>query len=573
MSDAATTKTSAGGVRRRDVVILCIVAALVVGAIATLAIVRSRQRVWFVSGLDVPVEIDVDGTQFEVGPKQRVDRSIATGIRVVQVRVGGEVVDETALDVPPMHDVVAYNILGAAPVYAQTIVYSSYTNSNRDNQVTFLGGTTAIVRDKVDYAFTEPPRSISVKGGDRHTREHVDVAPEGWPQTVGYLATQGDMTKASRVLRAVARLEPDHPAVVAYQHLVVMGEGPTVAAQLKRRARDAKPDELDSHYVYQRAMRRLGRSAELVAEYAERHQRAPDSPLAGALYAAVLGADEGRALADQLVARFPQSAEVREVAARIAYVTGDHARVVEVLGMPGEGPRTLDEHAGSLVALGRAGEAFELLSKAPAAREGEASIALTHGELAALTGSTAARRPDDEHGRAWVQSLLGEAVQLQKKGEEPDAFITTVDIQRLALKNPAEALAIAASAPTLALRLVHPAITMLLVGELVRVGNLAEAMRLLTITEASTIADQAVIDYAATGAEHPDLWRLDPEQRAAIDLGRARAAAQSGAPTAELLESIKRRDPLHGPVTTALRQWPPAAPPAGVVVALRRAAK
>jgi hypothetical protein len=71
----------------------------------------------------------------------------------------------------------------------------------------------------------------------------------------------------------------------------------------------------------------------------------------------------------------------------------------------------------------------------------------------------------------------------------------------------------------------------------------------------------AIVAHARFGTEHPDLWRLDEEEHAALTLVRARALEASGQSGALLYEAAEREDLLQGVVTHARQTWPPLSSP------------
>ena len=80
------------------------------------------------------------------------------------------------------------------------------------------------------------------------------------------------------------------------------------------------------------------------------------------------------------------------------------------------------------------------------------------------------------------------------------------------------------------------------------------------VTDVAPVPSRDLVDYVATGRSSATLRRLDPELRAALDLGRARVLAARGVESPGLRDAIVRADPLHGPVRIALETWPAPQP-------------
>src|SRR5687767_3672053 len=97
-------------VRRRDVVILGLLAVLCALAIGIFVHVSTRQEVSFFNAFDAPLEVDFGGERFRVDPQGRVRKTVTPGLFAVSVlNAAGEVVDEGPVFVPRYKDVVAYN--------------------------------------------------------------------------------------------------------------------------------------------------------------------------------------------------------------------------------------------------------------------------------------------------------------------------------------------------------------------------------------------------------------------------------------------------------------------------------
>jgi hypothetical protein len=101
------------------------------------------------------------------------------------------------------------------------------------------------------------------------------------------------------------------------------------------------------------------------------------------------------------------------------------------------------------------------------------------------------------------------------------------------------------------------ALTLALGAELARRGELALAERVIDSARGFRLPPSAVIDYVLRGTVHPMLYRIELEQRAALDFVRARRLEQLGFDSHLLYASARRRDVLSGWVHRLMNWTPP----------------
>ncbi|MFS8071561.1 MAG: tetratricopeptide repeat protein, partial [Byssovorax sp.] len=280
-------------VRRSEIVLLVFTLAAITGIFALFFLLNASSTVWLVNALDVPVDVLVDGSKTPVEAGAKVDVRLRAGTRDVRVQsLSGELLEEGPFDVPGGVDVVVYNVLGAAPLYAAEVNYGSSYGTPPEPE--FLGGQRAISRDHINYVFKEPPSSISVKSGESRIRRRFDIIPGGWMVTVSYLKNQKHQTAAvAELCRAIARAEPENPKALGYaRHFTQLTQGIDGQLRFLRGEMERRPEDVDAQLAYASTMRLAGRSDEVRAAYRPRFAANPKSVALGSVLIRVEPLDE-----------------------------------------------------------------------------------------------------------------------------------------------------------------------------------------------------------------------------------------------------------------------------------------
>ena len=565
-------------VRRGDVLVLAPTLVAAIAMVATGLALKTLQDVWLVNGLPVPVIVDVDGTQRRIEPEGRTSFMTRTGLHRVRVlpAAGGDPIEDGPVDIPS-RAFVAYNPLGAAPLYEATVIYSAL-DTGREPAVTILSGPRVIARDRADFVFEDPPQSIQVKGGQSTSRTLITQAKGGHRATMRYLLEHAKGRQAAEIARGIALAAPaDEDARNDALRVVEQVRGADAAIGLIRELLARRPDDFELHRELVYALRRAGRLDDARDEYRARHEKDPASADAATLYARFLPQKEARALLDEVVKAHPESTNAILTAGTFAHVSGDWAAsdayFTKAAGDP-RYPRYLDDHAATLVALKRAPEALDLAARiATGASDAQYHAAILYARIARLPESGSAgpplvhieklaQRPGAEGLVAFAASLSGEAT-ADRSGAKPhdEDLALAAKIHLAAGSDPAEAWTLCASASEAALARLDGAVALLLAAEFARAGDRVLAERMLSGRLDLAIPTSAVLDFAVDGTEHPDLWRLDPEWRAALALVRARAVESAGKGADALYDEAERGDLLRGVVTRARKLWKPLAPP------------
>lgn len=567
-------------IRKSEIVLFVFTVASILVIFALFFLLNASSRVWIVNALDVPVDVFVDGSKVPVEAGARVDVLLRAGTRSVRVQSrAGDLLEESPFDVPGGYDLVVYNVLGAAPLYSGEVHYGSMYGT--PPEPVFHGGQRAVSQDKVDYVFREPPESISIKSGESTIRRRFDLVPGGWPITVNYLDEQKHQTAAvAELCRAVARAEPENTKALGYaRHYTQMTLGTDGQLRFLRSEMERRPDDVEAQLSYASTMRLAGRSDEIRAAYRPRFTANPTSVGVGSVLIRVEPLDEAQRISEALLKSNPQSELARRNAAYLACTVEDWARCAEIsASLQGTAHEDLDQHALALIAQKKVPEALALVARALAASPTPSVLSsIFYARIAALPGAGAPPAPPSMYieqataksgveTQMWVKLQLGSSVRDAELVElKDDQYRRSLEILRDADRDPKDAWPRCAVADSSALSRLPSTAALLLGAEFARAGDEELGNRILSEHTEYGLPRAILLDYALTGAEHPDLWRLEPEWRAALDLVRARRLEEMGQPAKAMYDAAERRDYLRGIVTRARKSWPSVVQSAGVV--------
>jgi hypothetical protein len=550
--------------------------AVITGIFALFFLLDASSTVWIINALDVPVDVLVDGSKTPVEAGARVNVRLRAGTRDVCVQArSGEILEEGPFDVPGGYDVVVYNVLGAAPLYAAEVSYGSSYGTPPEPE--FFGGQRAVSRDHINFVFEEPPTSISVKSGESRIRRRFDVIPGGWMVTASYLADQKHQTTAvAELCRAVARAEPENPKALGYaRHFTQLTQGIDGQLRFLRGEMERRPEDVDAQLAYASAMRLAGRSDEVRAAYRPRFAANPKSVVLGSVLIRVEPLDEARTIAGALLESDPKSELARRNAAYLACSTEDWAKCSELyasLAGSAQARDHLDDHAMALIAQKKVPEALDLVARALAASSTpDLMTSLLYARIAALPGAGAPPTPPSTYieqatakgsieSRLWVKLQLGSRISDAEIVEvKEDQLRRSLEIQRDGERDPKDAWSPCTVAQAPAFNRLPSTAALLLGAEYARAGDVELGNRILAEHTEYGLPRAMLLAYALSGTEHPDLWRLEPEWRAALDLVRARRLEETGQPAKAMYEAAERRDHFQSIVSRARSKWPSVA--------------
>jgi tetratricopeptide (TPR) repeat protein len=526
------------------VALVCLVAGMVYYS-------QAYSTVYVVNALDVPVRVQLDkAAPVTVFPyKPQPFQSVSAGRhRILTRTAAGETVEEFDADVPAVKDVITYNVLGAAPLFAEGIAY--YADGKEPAKpdqpaMQHYCGVRFIVRDRVQYVFEMPPQSISLSSGARkETRWRFALDTGGWAKTAKVLYSEEKPKEATDLVARIARLEPDNEEAVSYAtEYVKAARGVGAAMEFDRELLKRAPQSAPAHRMLQTYMTQTGRAAESREIYRKLHAEHPDSPLYGYLHARAEIPDEAARLYASLVERSPNHPDLRRGYAYALFQTRRFAEAVPQLERfavldPGHKVALLDVHARALIATGRTADAVRLVAATceQQTRQGnlEEFVVLLYARVAALAPETREVRPPE----FYLSELIGADVPTpetrlwylsqtapSKIDDQLLAGTTNTTLRALATiardtgVNTDNALKLAAARSPNDLSWLTTPTLVLLAGAAVRGGDRALAKTLLdSVDTRGSIA--ALKDHVLDGKDSPELADLDLEVQAALSLLR-----------------------------------------------------
>lgn len=550
---------------------LTALAAIVIGAIG-IADHASHSEVYFVNALDIPVHIKIGKLDIKVGAGGREKKHLKTGAAHVKVvSEAGKTIDETDINVPGSTDVVAYNVLGAAPLYHLAISYFAHSSAKPPEDKTLPvmdAGRVFIVEDHVSYIFQEPPQEIQMsEGAVVEQRWRFDIIDGGWRSGVGSLLYEKKTKQALALAEAVALAESDDAATLEnVWALALRNGGPDEGAAFARRLVERAPEDIDAHRRYQSVMITAGQRQKCIEEYRARAAKSPDSAMWQYLLARVLPHDEAIAKYQTLVQRFPDDVYVHRSFAyelaqkrRFAESVAEWNKLVALRKTPDASEVARQVEA--LLGLGHADEAVRVLAAFNDANPG--SMLGTLYMTTALQARGKLPHPvdfystEDPLARLWYAMARGRPLDpalldaaYKDKPEPREGFL----IYAQARTDLEGALARLKKAKPEARESLSDPLSLALACELERRGDheLAEALLdTLTSLDGSLPALKA---YVLHGEKSPEVDAIDLSMQAALELARARGS-KDPAERRRLLAQAKSDDVLHGAVFAAADHW------------------
>jgi tetratricopeptide (TPR) repeat protein len=530
-------------------------------------------EVHVINGTGVPVRVAIGGQRAELGPEDHKTMTVNVGRQQVEVKgPKGSVIEATEIDVPSGSSVMALNVLGAAPLFNNEVRYGPQGAPDQpiEPRVDAACGRTVVRYDFIDYAFVEPPKTISVpENSPGASRSYVNVAPGGLQSCLNFLAGKDQPGPAAALARRVA--EATGFAVPAMTTMIAdfLGETEGLGASLAfvERARAAHPEDLQLQRAFQDLATAAGKRDELINLFRKLHDEAPNDPDRSYLLARLLPPIAAQPMLAGLVQRFPEHVWIRrahaynEFQVRHFDTALESWRVLRKLA-PDDWGETLHTVARALVAAGQGREALREIEAAFAPDRPDApAMAELYARVAHAVGG------DGEHlfgkvGSAglagevpWRRALAGLPVEEAVATGMPSNLRESMAIVRAARSDPGEALALAGRASVPALRTLDHETWVLIYAEAARRRD-EQAMRALA--PANTVKDglaRAIRDYIAGGRLGPVLEDAPFECRAAVEFVRSRVTTVAAGERTRLVAVARKDDLLRGSVTRAIDGW------------------
>ena len=570
---------------------LALVLAVLAGIAATSWRAHRYAEVHLVNGLDEAVTLELDEQRISLPPDSRTTRQLVAGNHQVRVTDSqGALLEEQTIGVLSGQDLVAYNVLGAAPLIVDEVVYSGplvQVAPEADSGLEHCIGQRFIQRRQVHYVFEEPPEEISLSSETAvERRKHAFLLPGGWQTSLNLLESLGDLPGAATLMETVAQAAPANVTAVRLAcGLVESARGTEQSLALIERLVERAPEAVEIHRLRQELMGRAGQRDAARDIYRKLAAAQPESPLAGYLRARIEPAAEALPLYADLVARFPDDfyavngyAYLLAMSRRFADALPhfEHARQIR----PEPAAFAWDLYLVSLVATGRLDEALEALVEV-CQRQSESvafGTAVLYGRLARLQQDRALPHPGDYYlgtldtdpeqvdlHRAWFDLLVEGAVaaELLERLDDDDAR-QAIEVSLAATRDPAAALTLAQAAELEVLGRIEDATLVLLACEAGRLGDKSLARKLLDgLSPNERERALALERFVLEGDESAELAELDLVVQAALHFARARRAEAAGEPADAHRAQALADDVLRTSVAQACDSWPRAGVTAG----------
>jgi hypothetical protein len=522
-----------------------------------------------VNGLDRPVTAQLANlVPVTVPPSGEASIRTPVGHQKLVVRDGDREIETGDIDVPRGRGAVLWNVLGAAPLYMEDVVYSpSGADPPKPGGKIFCGAS-LVVEESVDYAFVDPPQSIQMeKGSSSTTRTHLGIAKGGVETCASYLFQHGEAEKAAHIYLRVAKAErlPANKLGQTLEGMIALASREDAEGFAKDLL--ARDESVDAHRIYQDWLLSTSQRDRAVAEYDARAKAHPDDADAEYLSVRLREDADPRIAVDAAVARHPKHGYLRHMQIYAHRMPRDFDVIASAGAVLLEvdahlWTRDIAEHATALVAQNRAREALDMLVKAGAKLEAaDAKLAQFYAFRVALKlgepGQVLPREDDAPEGFMLTQRVAcGLDIDMSDIGLlKNDDRKAALRIARAARGSPDAAIDGIRGASDRTLAELPTSVVALLFGEALRRGDAAVQAKLVTQLGNKKTAD-AMTAYIRAGTVSEELRALPLEMIAALDFARSRLDGVDAKEKKESLARAKQADALHGPVSVAIEGWP-----------------
>jgi len=539
-----------------------------------------HQEVMVFNGFPKPLQVEVQGHALSLAPQQHAVVDLVTGkLEGVARLADGTEVDRLAEDLHADADYAIWNVGGVAPLYLETVIYSADgTPKPADSEIpppAIHCGDHYFEAGGVDYAFVDPPERLTMsQGQERMSRTHLAVAKaeQGLKpdeMCMMYASGQPSLSRFGGMFASLAAAN-DWPVSATSLALAALRQGDHDAQlAFARRARAARPDDVDLQRAYLSAMDDAGRRDEARAELRKALAEHPDSELMRYLDAVMT---EGVAGKDKLVAlsATAKAPDALRSAVWRQWVYGENeavARDWDILlsRSPSDALRVVEAKVGAELALGRPQRALDGLRRLAATEAGsnDMQVASYYAMVARGAGTDPGAlfaKIDPQRGPVLF------AYQAERAGPDIGRLLTRSEAADQPMPALARALRIDSQMALNKLREVsgtdifwlEPEHWALLYGEAARRQDKATMARLASTGGGFDKNELArITDYASGKPVTLDGLDIDPQTRAALAFIRSRVESLPQAERASLRAAALAGDRLHSVISIAVDAWKP----------------
>jgi tetratricopeptide (TPR) repeat protein len=420
------------------------------------------------NGLGIPVVVEIDGEQkIEVPAGKQVHVGLSGGVHLLRsTTTDGVLLEELPVALRTLNTNL-YSVLGTTPFYTMPVVYRRTANPEADAAIqprSLLGSSSAHL--SVDYAFTEPPSSLSMKSSESSvTRTFLGMADGGWSAFLGGL----DPVQGLRLLRRAYNAEPEATREKLWT-FALFSMGPEATMYLAQQTGTPEQAQIAAALIPQD-----------VATLRAAAAAAPADPIALQRLAEALPLSEAEALYRAFLKENPDDSTVTlQLANLLADSNRAAAAWTTVAALP-SGPEVDQMRASILAKLGKLQDALDLI---PTTAEGDTAI--YRARLSALAGVTPAPPASQ---LLYARCIMFSTPDIQRselpKGLSDDE-VRLLNMEWAAVHNPEEAWRILQKASIWELRSLHRHVTLLLGLEFLRAGDPLLGMALLDLDRAAS---------------------------------------------------------------------------------------
>ena len=534
-----------------------------------------HQEVLVVNGFDKPLKITLGGQSRTVEPQQRLAIDVETGkVKGLAQLADGTEIERFEQDVHADADHAIWNVAGVAPVFEGTVVYfpegQTPPSADQEPEGSLHCGDSYFELGRIDYAFEEPPASISMgRGEQRAERTQLGLLePQAGMKPVdmcaNYAMGQNSMGKFGGMFTALATANGWDPMMTSLAMVSLRDSAPEKALVLARKLRDKQPDDVDIQRMYLAVMDTSGRSEESRAEIRARLQREPDSVLVRYLDAVLTDGLDGKRKLLALAATAKEPYVLRSALWR-EWVHGEHAAAARdwdtlLQRSAVDAYRVLDAKVGAELALGRPERALEGLEALVATDAGknDPSVASYYALVAAQSNADPRTLFQRLDAATLSPTLLSYQIERAKQASMTLADGSDDDMPSLARAlrlSPDSALSRLKGLSRAELYSLEPEHWALLYAEAARRGDETALTLLRPASSYNRDELQRMADYASGKQVGLEGFDIDPQARAALHFIRSRVSGLAAADRERLRNEALAGDKLHTAISIAVGAW------------------
>lgn len=553
------------------------------------------QTVWFVNGLPVSVQVQLDDSNhgFTLQSQQREARAMLVGVHAIRVlSPEGKLLSDETVAIPSRHDVVAYNVLGAAPLATVPTVYTSGSHTGTHRQETRIhAGRRLIAQDGVQYVFTPPPSSISVdsrSSASEYVRWQFDLIGDNWQDSVRMASEDNRLDDTVAICLGLLDAHPGDPgAVDCLLAFLPRTRGLQAAQVLLRQLVEQSPGDVELQRDYQFIGRRLDRWDAMRTEYRTWLATHPDDHVIRSMLARLEPRAQAESMFREVLAKDPSNKVARRGLAMCLRGLGRFAESAREFSAMQDTdpdyPHYVEDHIRALLANGQAAEAIRVVQQVVEKTDKPNwRFSLLHAQLVRWAGKDAAEvapnkyidkitgASPDPTMKLFLQAMQGEEIPPAKLQPLPRQLQDMIRLHVTAAHNPAHAWDLIQGMSPDVLSHLDDTMGLLLAAEFERVGDSSTAHALFAHSAHISLPTYAVRDYVVHGKEHPEFWRLEEDERTALAFVRLRSMDPRSEQARKLAQVISTRVVLNGLLAVAMRSWPAPAEGSWDLVLLRK---